>query len=309
VHPFRFSVSGKQVTTAAAWADLARRAEELGYAALSLADHLDETFAPLPALMAAAAATTRLRVMPLVLAVDYRHPALLAKELATVDVLSGGRLDIGIGAGWMTSDYQQAGIALDPPGTRIERLAEAVAVLKRAFSGGAFTHHGTHYRITDLHSHPAPLQRPRPPLLLAGGGKRMLTLAAREADIVGINVSLAAGVMDERVGPDATRAATDRKVDWIREAAGSRFDDLELQVRVHLAVVTDDRRAIAEAMGPALGISADDALTSPHALVGTVEEICDQIVDQRRRWGISYYGWNADAMEAMAPVVQRLAGH
>lgn len=295
-------------TPGRAWRDLARQVEDLGFATLTVADHLDDQFAALPAIQAAADATTELRVGALVLCNDYRHPVVAAKELATIDVLSGGRLEVGIGAGWMRSDYDAAGIPLEAPGRRIDRLAEALDVLEALWGEEPATVHGAHYRVTGLDGRPKPVQRPRPPLLLGGGGRRMLGLAARRADIVGLNFNLAKGVIDGDAGPDGTASATDRKLGWIRAAAGPRFAALELQVRVHLVVPTDDRLGVAAALGPGFGISAREALETPHALAGTVDEMCDDVLARRERWGISYIGVSVDAVEAMAPVVARLAG-
>ncbi|MCU0311103.1 MAG: TIGR03621 family F420-dependent LLM class oxidoreductase [Acidimicrobiales bacterium] len=314
--PFRFGVQasappGGFTGTAAdgdAWRELARRVEDLGFDTLTVADHLDAQFAITPAVTAAAEATTTLRIGGLVWCNDYRHPVVMAKEAATIDVLSGGRFEMGLGAGWMTSDYVGAGIRLDPPGVRIERLAEAVAVLRGLWADGPVSFVGDHYTIEGLDGQPKPLQRPGPPLLLGGGGRRMLGLAAREADIVGLNIALAKGVIDADAGPNATASATFEKLRWIHEAAGSRYDDLELQVRVHVAAVTDDRDALAEALGPALGISPADALDSPHALAGTEAQVIEQLQERRERFGISYVGVGVDAMEAMAPVVARLRG-
>lgn len=314
--PFRFGIQassppGGFTGTAAdgdSWRTLARRVEDLGYATLTVADHLDAQWAITPAVQAAADATTTLRIGGLVWCNDYRHPVVMAKEAATIDVLSGGRFELGLGAGWMTSDYAQAGIALNRPGVRIDRLAEAVTVIRRCFADDAFSFDGDHYRIRGLDSQPKPLQRPGPPLLLGGGGRRMIALAAREADIVGINVNLAKGVIDADAGPDATAEATFEKLRWIHEAADDRYDDLELQVRVHVAAITDDRQAMAEALGPALGLSPADAIASPHALAGTVEQVVDELQERRDRFGLSYVGLGVDAMEAFAPVVARLHG-
>jgi probable F420-dependent oxidoreductase len=312
--PFRFGVQCSSVPAGAAgaageaWSALARRVEDLGFSTLTVADHLDDQMAVVPALQAAADATTTLRIGALVLCNDYRHPVVAAKELATVDLLSGGRLEVGLGAGWMTSDYDAAGIPLDPPGRRIARLAEAIDVVEALWSDEPATVHGEHYRVTGLDGRPKPHQRPRPPLLLGGGGQRMLSLAARRADIVGINVNLAKGVIDADAGPDGTAAATERKLGWIRAAAADHLDDLELQVRVHLVVPTDDRQGIAEVFAPGFGLTAADALETPHALVGSTGEICDDLVGRRERWGISYIGVSIDALDAIAPVVARLAG-
>ena len=312
--PFRFGVQcsalpgGTRATSAAGWRELARRVEGEGFDLLTVADHLDDQLAVVPAIQAAADATTTLRVGALVLCNDYRHPVVLAKETATLDLLTDGRLEVGIGAGWMASDYAAAGIPLDRPGTRIARLEEALDVVEALWADGPATVRGDHYRVTDLEGWPKPVQRPRPPILLGGGGERMLGLAARRADVVGINVNLAKGVIDADAGPDGTAAATDRKLGWIRAAAGDRFGDVELQVRVHMVVPTDDRVGAAETYGPLLGISGPDALASPHALVGTTGDIVEDLLARRERWGISQIGISVDAVEAMAPVVAALRG-
>ena len=280
----------------------------MGYSAVVMTDHFDDRHGPLVAMTTVALATTSLRVGTTVLANDYRHPAVLAKELASLDVISGGRLEIGIGAGWMASDYEQAGLVFDRAGVRIERLDEAISVLEGCFADGAFDFEGDHYTIKGLESLPKPVQKPRPRLLMAGGGHRMLALAARRADIVGINPSLHSGAIDEHAGPTATAEATDSKLAVVRDAAGDRFGDLELQTRVHLAVITDDGPALAAAAAPAFGITAEQALTSPHALVGTVDECVATIEGWRERWGISYISFVGDSAGAMAPVVERLTG-
>jgi probable F420-dependent oxidoreductase len=293
--------------SAVEWAELARKVEDLGYSTLTCADHLDDQFAPIPALAAAAAATTTLRLGTLVLANDYRHPVVAAKDAATLDLLSDGRLELGLGAGWMTTDYETAGIPLDPAGERIERMAEGLAVIQGLFADGLFSFVGEHYRIQGLEGFPKPVQA-HVPIVVGGGGPRVLRFAARHADIVGINVNLAVGVIDERAGPNATEEATQAKVDLVREAAGDRFDDIELQVRVHAVVVTDHRQGMAELLAPALGISPAAALASPHAVAGTVDEIVEDLEARRERWGISYLGVSVDALDALAPVVARLAG-
>lgn len=306
--PFRFGFSLDGLDDPEQIAGRVRRAEDMGYSSVVMTDHFDDRHGPLVALTAAALATTSLRVGTLVLANDYRHPAVLAKELASLDVISGGRLEIGIGAGWMASDYEQAGLQFDRPGIRIQRLDEAVTVLEGCFAEGPFDFEGDHYRISGLDSQPKPVQKPRPPLLMAGGGHRMLALAARRADIIGINPSLHSGAIDAHAGPTATAEATDSKLSVLREAAGDRFDSLELQTRVHLAAITGDAHDLVAAAAPAFGITAEQALASPHALVGTVNECVDRIESWRERWGISYISLMGSSAEEMAPVVERLAG-
>lgn len=305
--PFRFSVTAGGITDPKELRELAVKVEDLGYSTLTIADHLDNQFAPLIALTAAAAVTSRIRLTSLVLANDYRNPVVLAKELASLDQLSDGRLEVGLGAGWMTSDYEQTGISHDSAGTRIARLEEAVQIIKGAFSGQSFDFEGEHYTIRGLLASPLPAQQPAPPLLLAGGRPKILGVAGRHADIVGLNPSLHAGVIDHRAGATATPAATDQKIDWVREAAGPRFDQIELQSRVHLAQITDDREGVAEVMAPAMGLSVDDARNSPHALVGSVDQCIETVRSWRDRWGITYVGFSADAVDQMAPVVAALS--
>src|SRR2546428_1826024 len=199
--PFRFGVQEHSAPSAKAWRDTARRVESLGYKALYLPDHFGHQLGPIAALLAAADATTTLRVGSLVFDNDYRHPVVLAKEAATLDLLSDGRLDLGIGAGWMVSDYEQAGIPFDSPGIRIERLAEAIAIIKKFFAGGEFSFQGKHYSINGIEGAPSPVQKPHPPLLLGGGGRKMLQLAAREADIVHVNYKLSEGRINAKLVP------------------------------------------------------------------------------------------------------------
>ena len=306
MRPFRFGLQCRATGGAASWTDLARRAEALGWSTLTLPDHFESAFAPTPALMAAADATTTLRVGTMVYANDYRHPVVLAKEAATLDVLTGGRFELGIGAGWMTTDYEQAGIPLDRPGTRIDRLAESLRILRALWSDAPCTFEGAHHRITDLDGHPKPLTPGGPPIVIGGGGGRVLRLAAREADVVGVNVNLAGGVIDSRAIGFGTADATDEKLAWIHEAAAGR--DPEIHVRVHLAMVTDDRDGVIDELAGGFGLTPDQARETPHALIGDVSQICDQLVERRERWGMSYLGLSADQLEPFAPVIARLAG-
>jgi probable F420-dependent oxidoreductase len=295
-------------TSAADWRDRARKVEDLGYSTLFMPDHFGNELAPLPAIAMAAAHTTTLRIGALVFDNDYKHPAILAKEAATVDLLSDGRLELGIGAGWMRADYDFLGLPYDPPAVRVDRFEEAVHVIKHCFTGEKFTYHGEHYRITDYASFPVPAQRPGPPLLIGGGGKRVLSIAAREADIVGINPNLREGVIGRDAALDSRREQTDRKVQWIRDAAGARIDDIEIQMRFFVASVTPDRNALAEALAPAFGLAPDEALDSGAVLVGTVDEIVDQLRARREQWGLSYVVLGWDNVDEFAPVVARLAG-
>src|SRR5579864_6884469 len=248
-HPRTFRFAAQLSTapdgTAASWAEQARKAEDLGYSTLLMPDHFGDQLAPVPALMAAADATSELRVGTLVFDNDYRHPVVLAKEAATLDVLSGGRLELGLGAGWMRTDYEQSGIAYDPPGVRVERFAEGVEVVTGLLEGdGPFSFSGRHYTVSEHHLLPRPVQQPRPPLILGGGGRRVLTIAARHADIVSINVDLRAGLGGAEAAPNASPDSTRQKVAWVKEAAGDRFDDIELNCLIGFAVITDDAQGI-----------------------------------------------------------------
>ncbi|HUP71214.1 MAG TPA: TIGR03621 family F420-dependent LLM class oxidoreductase [Acidimicrobiales bacterium] len=308
--PFRFGVQVSGAGDGAAWAEQARRIEGLGYSTLWVPDHFDAQWGPLVALTAAAMATTTLLVGPLVLDNDYRHPAVVAKEMATLDVVSGGRVEVGIGAGWMRQDYLQNGLKFDPPGVRIQRLAEAVAVVKALWSEPcrAVDFKGIHYSLDGAVGRPRPVQQPRPLLLMAGGGRRMLSLAAREADIVGFNANLAAGEVGPEVARQAVAERFRERVAWVREAAGDRFDDLELHCHTFMCMVGADRRQVAEIMAGPFGVSPGEALEVPIALVGTVDELCDTLLKRREELGFSYWAIPANAFEAFAPVVARLAG-
>ncbi len=239
---------------------------------------------------------------------DYKHPVVLAKEAATLDLLSEGRLELGIGAGWMRSDYEQSGIAYDEPAVRVDRFEEGVKVLKGCFAEGTFSFTGDHYTISSYDGQPLPVQRPHPPILIGAGGKRMLSIAAREADIVGINPNLAPGEVNADVGRDGTAERTDRKLEWVKQAAGDRFDDIEFNSLVFFGIVTDDALGTAANFAPMFGLSPEEGLEVPQALVGTVDQICDTLEQRRERWAISYYVLSEGGAEAIAPVVEKMAG-
>lgn len=306
--PFRFGVQTSKVASRAEWVSLARAVEAHGYSVLTMPDHFSDQLAPVPALMCAADATERLRVGALVWDNDYKHPVVLGKELATMDLLSEGRLELGLGAGWEKIDYDRSGMSYDPPGVRVSRFEEAITVLKGIFSPGPFSFSGTHYTITDYDGLPAPVQQPHPPILVGGGGKRVLSIAGREAQIVGINGDTRAGV----IGPDTyasmTADAVDEKVGWVRAAAGDRFDDIELNVRAFLTNVTDDRAATMAGIAGFTGMSVADVEASPFALVGTPAQLVDDLLARRERWGFSYVIVGQADVEAFAPVVAELAG-
>jgi probable F420-dependent oxidoreductase len=305
---FRFGVQEHRASSAKEWKDKARQVESLGYSALYLPDHFSDQLGPIAALMAAADATTKLRVGSLVFDNDYRHPVVLAKEAATLDLLSEGRFDLGLGAGWMTSDYEQAGMTYDSAGTRIERMEEGLQIIKGLMAGGTFSFTGKHYRIKEMEGSPLPFTKPHPPILLGGGGPRMLRLAAREADIVNVNFNLRDGRVSRSLVRSGLAEATDEKMAWIREAAGERLEHIELSVTVFLANITDDRMSVVTPMAAGLGSEATDVLEMPHFLIGTVDEVVDQLETRRDRYGISFVIVPGDVVEAFAPVVKRLDG-
>ena len=307
--PFRFGVNLRTAASGAAWGEAARRAEALGYSTLTVPDHFTEMFSPMPAIVAAAAATTRLRVGTLVLNNDFRHPVLLAREAALADVLSDGRLQLGLGAGYMKSEYAQAGLTFDRGGVRVARLGEAVTILKGLMRGDTVTFAGQHYRVTGHAIHPRPRQQPHPPILIGGNGRQILTLAAREADIVALT-----GVTFSQGGTGRdfsgfTAAGTDERLRWIREAAGERFERLELNALIQRVIVTGDRGKAAEDLARQWSLAPAEILESPFVLLGTVDEIVEALRRRRERWGLSYYVVMEPALETFAPVVARLAGH
>ncbi|PYN21852.1 MAG: LLM class F420-dependent oxidoreductase [Candidatus Rokuibacteriota bacterium] len=308
--PFRFGVNVRTAGSHAEWAEKARKVERLGYSVLLVPDHLAELLAPFPALAGAAAATTRLRVGTAVLNNDFRHPVLTAREAATLDVLSDGRLELGLGAGHMQSEYEAAGLGFDPGATRVERLAEAVVVVKRLLEGEAVTYTGTHYRVTGHTIHPRPVQRPRPPIFIGGNAPRLLTVAAREADIVGLTGIAFRGGGKEPDVADFRAASVDDRVRLVRETAGARYDQVELNALVQRVIVTDERGKAAKelATGRWAQLTPEEILGSPYVLVGTVDQMVEDLTARRERWGISYVMTHEPFIDALAPVVARLAG-
>src|SRR5437762_7859920 len=311
MRPFRFGVAVWHVHSRADLAQKARKVEALGYATLTFPDHLTDRIAPIPALVAAAEATKQLRVGTNVLNNDLRHPVLVAREAAAVDLLTDGRLELGLGAGSIRSQYEQVGLDFDRGAVRVERLTEAVTVIKGLLSGEQVTFAGQHYRVTGHTIAPLPVQKPHPPILIGGNGPRLLALAAREADIVGFS-----GITFRDGGaspPDVSAwraAAVDERVRLVREAAGEeRYARIELNALVQRVIVTEDRHAAAAELArrwPEL--SPDELLQIPYVLVGTVEQLVEDLQARRRRWGISYYAIHEPYLDDFAPVVARLAG-
>ena len=306
--PFRFGLKLRNASDAAEWAALARRAEALGYSTVLLPDHFGDQLAPLPAALAAAAATARLRVGTSVLSNDFRHPALLAKEAASVDRLSGGRLELGVGAGWMRAEYEAAGLDFDPARVRIERLEEALAVLRALFGPEPVDFRGRHYALSGLRGSPRPVQPGGPPIFVGGGGRRLLGVAGRRADIVGINPAARSGAHDAETDRDASAEATDRKLEWLREAAGERFESLEIGMNAYVALATDDRERADAALVERFRLPVERARQVPYGWAGSIESIGERLERCRERWRVSYWVVPPQAMEAMAPLVERLSG-
>lgn len=307
---FRFGVTCGFGAEPRPWDELARRVERLGYSTLLVADHLVPLLSPIAAMSFAAAATSTLRVGTFVLNNDFRHPVVLAGEAATLDLLSGGRLELGLGAGHMQSEYDEAGIPFDSGSVRVDRLAESVAIVKGLLRGDRVHVEGRHYLVRDHMVEPRPAQRPYPPLLIGGNGRRVLELAAREADIVGFvgfrHVAGGRNVQLSHFGPSGLRD----RIQIVRAAAGDRFDQLELNLLVQRVIVTDDRPAAAQALLDHAGVfgTVEDVLASPFLLLGTTEEIADQLQERREQFGISYVVVFEPSLDDMAPVVARLAG-
>ena len=310
--PFRFLADAFDASTTRELGERARAAEAMGVTTFILPDHLVPQLAPIPYLATVAALTERLRISAFVHNNDLRHPAVLAQELATLDVLSSGRLDVAIGAGWNEPEYRAVGLPFDPIRVRQDRLAEAITVLKGCFGEDAFSFAGQHYTITDYHGYPKPVQRPYPPFLIGGGGRRTLELAAREANIVGLAPRILSG---QRPDPHSiTWAATEEKVGWVREAAGDRFDALEFNVYPSQwpIVVTDDLRGearkVIDRMKERTGIemTEQDIIDSPHIFIGSIKRFVEKFTELRERLGVNSF--LVGSLDELGPVVERLAG-
>jgi probable F420-dependent oxidoreductase len=306
MRPFRFAVTASWAASGAEWVAVARRAEALGYSALLMADHLGRQLSPIAALTAAAMATERLHVGSFVFANDYRHPLVLAREVATIHHLSGGRFELGLGAGWATHDYRQLGLQYDPPPVRIERFMEAVTILRRLLAGERVDYRGRHYHLEGARLAPLPPPGKRIPLLIGGGGPRILRFAAREADIVGFLPQF-----DRHGRPmvrQATEGATAAKAALVRQAAGDRFDQLDLNVIVFDAGLVDGPASPASRLSAAVKAAAVALVGTPYVLYGTRRRLRELLLRRREATGINYYAIPARVMEAMAPLVEDLAG-
>ena len=308
-HPrrFRFGAEMTEPFPATTWPDSARRLESLGFSTLVVPDHFHEGLGPITAMTAAAMSTTTLKVAAMVLNTDLRHPAVLARELASIDIVSEGRLEVGLGAGYNPLDYRRSGIAMDPPGTRVDRLIEHTAVLRALWSHPPTSFDGVHYRIDDLDGTPKPYTPGGPPLLVAGGGPRMLRFAAQHADIIGVNIALPS-TPNEASARDGLPDSIDGKFHQIRDDAGSRFDDLEFNAWLSVCRRTDDVSALGERLSARFGAPADQVLASPLILAGTEGEMIERLEDRRERWGYSYFVVRQSRIDDIAPIVAHLTG-
>ena len=311
IKPFRFGVNVRYALSRSEWVEKACKIETLGYDTFNVPDHLTDLLAPLPALVSAAEATNHLRLGTNVLNNDLRHPVLVAREAATVDLLSDGRLELGLGAGSIRSEYEQAGLDFSRGAVRVERLAEATAIVKGLLRGERVSFAGKYYRVSDHNIAPLPVQKPHPPILIGGNGPQLLSLAAREADIVGLSgITFRAG---GAAPPDLSGwrvSSVDERIQLLQEVAGDeQYARLEINALVQRVIVTNDRRKAAEELTSRwTQLSADELLQSPYVLIGTIEQIAEDLQVRRQRWGISYYTVHEPYMDTFAPIIAQLAG-
>jgi probable F420-dependent oxidoreductase len=305
---FRFAMQASGAASPGAWRDMARKCEDMGYSTLYLPDHLDEQWAPMVACTVAAEATTTLRVGSLVLDNDFRHPVLAAREAATLDVVTGGRFEFGIGAGWLTADYEQSGIPMDRPSVRIARLAESLEIMRSLWQTGTATFSGEYYQVPGAKGFPEPVTPGGPPLVIGGGGRRILTLAGRYASIVSVVPSLAAGYIGPEVAAEAILDRYHDRVRWAREAAGERAGDLELQCWTAAVQVVPNADEVIESLAPLFDLTPDQLRAAPLALIGTASEIAETLRKRREELGFSYIVVHEAEMDALAPVIAELAG-
>ncbi len=280
MRPFSFLADAFEATSARELGERARAAEDLGVTTFVLPDHLVPQLSPVPYLATVAALTERIRISAFVHNNDLRHPAVLAQDLASLDVLSGGRLDVAIGAGWNEPEYRAIGLSFDPIRVRQARLAEAIAVIKGCFGPEPFSFHGEHYTITDYDGFPKPVQQPHVPFFIGGGGRKTLELAAREADIVGLAPRILSG---QRADPDSiTWAATEEKIGWARKV----IDRMRERTGVEM--------------------TEQQVIDSPHIFIGSIDRFVEKFSELRERLGINSF--LVGSLDELGPVVERLAG-
>ena len=318
--PFRFGVQSYFAKSATDWRDQVRAAEAMGYSAFHVADHIIgpgpalaatnhpvQNVAAIPAMAVAVEVTSTIKIGCRVFCTDFRNPVIFAKELATLDMFSDGRLELGLGAGWLQGEYEAIGLPFDTAGVRIDRFEETLVLLRACFADGEVNVTGKHVHAVGFESVPKPAKG-MPPVMIGGGSRRILGIAGREADIVSLNFNNASGKMGPAGPGSSTAELTAKKLEWVRAGAGSRFDDLEIEIGAYFTVVTDHREATLGKMGPMLGLTAEQLGEHPHALIGSVESICAQIIERREKFGINYITVGRSAMESFAPVVAALTG-
>jgi probable F420-dependent oxidoreductase len=318
--PFRFGLQSFNTTSPQDWRDQARHAEALGFSTFSVADHVIgpgpalaatnhpvQDIAALPAMAVAIEATSTINIGSRVFCTDYRQPVMFAKELATLAYFAEGRLEIGLGAGWLQGEYEAMGVPWEPAGVRIDRMEETITLVRAHFADGEINLDGTHVHAAGFEGLPK-VPTGMPPIMIGGGAPRVLGIAGREADIVSLNFDNSSG----KIGPagvgSSTAELTAQKIEWIRAGAGDRFDDLELEIAGYFTVVTDDRDDTLAKMAPMFGLEPAVFAEHPHALIGSIESICDQLVERRETYGISYVTFAGRMVDAVAPIVERLAG-
>lgn len=319
--PFRFAIQAYRSESRSEWLDLARRVEDLGYSTLFVADHylgpgpmIDgtghrvQTLASIPAMTAAAIVTSSLRIGSRMTCVGYHLPSVLVKEMASIDVLSEGRLEIGLGAGWLDREYEALGIPFESAGRRIELLRETTELMREAYAGAELDFRGRQVTSFGYTAVPPTVQRPRPPILIGGGAPKVLGLAGELADIVSINFNNASGRVGEMSITSSTAEETDRKIQWVRDGAGERFGDLELEIALYFLSVEGASPVTAADLSARTGLDEAALAGFPHAAVGSVDAICEELLRRRERYGFSYITVGDAHIDAFAPVVERLSG-
>jgi probable F420-dependent oxidoreductase len=319
--PFRFGLQAYAPNSGKEWRELARKAEASGFSSFHLADHIIgpgpalaatghpvQTVAAIPAMAVAAEATSTIKVGCRVLCVDYRNPVMLAKEVATLDFFSEGRLELGLGAGWLQGEYEAIGVPFDRAGVRIDRFEEVITLLRASFAEGELNIDTPHVHAVGFEAVPKPFTKSGPPIMIGGGAKRILTIAGREADIVSLNFNNSSGKLGADGIGSSTAELTDQKIQWIKDGAGARFDQIEIEIAAYFTIVTPDGEGTRAKLAPMFGMTPEVFAEHPNALIGSVDEICDRIVERRERFGISYVSFGASVIDAVIPVVERLAG-
>ena len=322
MRPFRFAIQGFSSTSLKDWAELARKVEGSGFSTLHVADHYlgpgsmiegtghrVQQMALIPALTAAALSTTTLRVGSRMACTSYHLPTILTKELATIDLLSEGRLEVGLGAGWLAKEYEALGIPFESAGTRLEVLRETAEFMKLAFAAEAeVDYHGQYVESYGYVPVPASVQRPHPPIMIGGGAPKILGIAGRLADIVSVNFNNSGGVVGAGSISSSTEAETAKKIQWIKDGAGDRFDEIELETATYFISIEGRSQITADAVMQRTGMGLEELKRFPHAAVGSVDEVVDELQRRREEYGFSYVTVGDAHLDAFLPVVERLAG-